>query len=39
MYEKIEAELKGVQQVLYSNCAMSTAPPSSEGTELGDELS
>jgi hypothetical protein len=34
MYERIEAELKGVQQALYSSRAVSTAPPSSEGTEL-----
>jgi hypothetical protein len=37
MYEIIEAELKGVQQALHSNCAVSTAPPSSKGTYLGDE--
>jgi DNA anti-recombination protein RmuC len=29
--------MKGVQQALYSSHAVSTAPPSSEGTELGDE--
>jgi hypothetical protein len=37
MYEIIEADMKGVQQALHSRHAMSTAPPSSEGTELGDE--
>jgi hypothetical protein len=30
--------LKGVQQVVYSSRVVSTAPSSSEGTELGDEL-
>jgi hypothetical protein len=37
MYERIEADLKGVQKSLHSICAMSIAPPSPEGTELGDE--
>jgi hypothetical protein len=37
MYERIEEELKGVQQALYSSCAVSIAPLSSEGTELGDD--
>jgi len=37
MYDRIKAELKGVQQALYSSRAVSTAPPSSEGIELGDE--
>jgi hypothetical protein len=37
MYDRIEAELKGVQQALYSSRTVSTAPPSSEGIELGDE--
>jgi hypothetical protein len=37
MYERIEVEMKGVQQALYSSRAVSTVPPSSEGTELGDE--
>jgi hypothetical protein len=27
MYDRIEAELRGVQQALYSSCAVSTAPP------------
>jgi hypothetical protein len=37
MYEKIEAELKGIQQSLYSSRMVSTAPSSSKGTELGDD--
>jgi hypothetical protein len=37
MYERIVTYLKGVQKSLYSNHAVSTAPPSSEGEELGDE--
>ena len=37
MYEKIEVELKGVQQALYSSHVVSTTPSSSEGIELGDE--
>jgi hypothetical protein len=37
MFDKIEAELKGVQQALYSSCAVSTAPTPTKGTELGDE--
>jgi hypothetical protein len=37
MYERIEAELKGVQKFVYSSCAVSIVPPSSEVTELGDE--
>jgi hypothetical protein len=37
VYERIEAELKGVQQALYSSRVVSTAPPSSKGTELRDE--
>jgi hypothetical protein len=37
MYDWIEAELKGVQQALYSSYKVSTLPPSSEGIELGDE--
>jgi hypothetical protein len=37
MYERIEAELKGVHQALYSSCVVSTTPPSSEGIDLGDE--
>jgi hypothetical protein len=37
MYEIIEAELKGVQQALHSSHTVSTTPPSSEGTVLGDK--
>jgi hypothetical protein len=37
MYDRIKTELKGVQQALYSSRAVSTAPPSSEETKLGDE--
>jgi hypothetical protein len=37
MYDWIEEELKGVHQTLYSSRTVSTAPPSSEGIELGDE--
>jgi hypothetical protein len=37
MFERIEAELKGVQQALYSSRAVSTTPPPTEGAELGDE--
>jgi uncharacterized protein YbbK (DUF523 family) len=37
MYDRIEAELKGVQQALYSSHAVSTMPSSSEGIEVGDE--
>jgi hypothetical protein len=37
MYEKNEAELRGVQQALHSSRAVSTTLPPSEETELGDE--
>jgi hypothetical protein len=37
MYDLIEAELKGLQQALYSSRVVSNVSPSSEGTELGDE--
>jgi hypothetical protein len=37
MYDRIAADLKGVHQSLYSIRAVSTAPPSLEGIELGDE--
>jgi hypothetical protein len=37
MYDRIEEELKGVQQSLYSSHGVSTMPLSSEGIELGDE--
>jgi hypothetical protein len=37
MYERIEVEMRGVQQALYSSCTISTVPFPSEETELGDE--
>jgi hypothetical protein len=37
MYDKIEVEMKGVQQALYSSRVVSTASFSSEDIELGDE--
>jgi hypothetical protein len=37
MYDRIEVELRGVQQALQSSHAVSTAPPPSEAPELGDE--
>jgi ornithine cyclodeaminase/alanine dehydrogenase-like protein (mu-crystallin family) len=37
MYDRIEVELRGVQQALQSSRAVSTATPSSEAPELGDE--
>lgn len=37
MYDSIEVELKGVQHDLYSSRAVSTAPLSSGGIEVGDE--
>jgi hypothetical protein len=37
MYDRIEVELRGVQQALQSSRAVSTAPPPSEEPELGDE--
>jgi hypothetical protein len=37
MFDRIEVDLKGVQQALYSSCPVSTAPSSSEGIEVGDE--
>jgi hypothetical protein len=36
MYDRIEVELKGVQQALQSSCVVSTAPLPSEEPELGD---
>ena len=38
MYDRIETELRGVQQALQSSCAASIAPSPSDETELGDEL-
>jgi hypothetical protein len=37
MYDRIEVELRGVQQALYSSRTVSTTPPPSEEPELGDE--
>jgi hypothetical protein len=37
MYERIEAELKGVQHALYSSCAVFVALLSSGGIEVRDE--
>jgi hypothetical protein len=37
MYDRIEVELKGVQQDLYSSRAMSIVSLSSRGIELGDD--
>jgi len=39
MYEKIEVELKGVQQEIQSSGAVSTMPPPSKEPELEDEPS
>ena len=37
MYDRIEAELRGVQQALYLSCAVSSTPLPSEEPKLGDE--
>jgi hypothetical protein len=37
LYERIEKELKDIQQAIYSSCAVPTAPSSSKIVELGDE--
>jgi hypothetical protein len=37
MYDRIEAELKWVNQALYSSRTVSTMPSSSESIEVGDE--
>jgi hypothetical protein len=37
MYDRIESELRGVQQALYSSHAVSIAPLPSDEIELGDE--
>ena len=37
MYDRIETELRGVQQALHSSRAVSIVPPPSEEPELGDE--
>jgi len=38
MYERIEVEMRGLEQALNSSHTMSTAPSSSKAIELGDEL-
>jgi hypothetical protein len=37
MYDRIEKELKDIQQAIQSSHAVSTAPPSTENVELGDD--
>jgi hypothetical protein len=37
MFDRIEAELKGVQQALYLSLVVSTAPLSTRDIEVGDE--
>jgi hypothetical protein len=37
MYDKIETEMRGVQQALHSSRAVSTAPPPLKEPKLGDE--
>jgi hypothetical protein len=37
MYDRIEAELRGVHQALYSSRIVSTAPSPLEESKLGDE--
>jgi len=37
MYDRIEAELKGVQQALYSSCTVSTVSLLSRDIEVGYE--
>jgi hypothetical protein len=37
LYERIEKELKDIQQAIYSSHAVPTVPSSSEIAELGDE--
>jgi hypothetical protein len=37
MYDRIDVELRGVQQALQSSHAVSTTPPPSKAPELGDE--
>jgi hypothetical protein len=37
MYDRIAGDLKGVHKALYSIHAVSIAPPSLEGIELGDD--
>jgi hypothetical protein len=37
MYDRIETEMRGVQQAFHSSRRVSTVPPPSEEPELGDE--
>jgi hypothetical protein len=37
LYERIEKELKDIQQAIYLSHAVPTAPSSSKSAELGDE--
>jgi hypothetical protein len=37
MFDKIEADLQGVQQDLYSSCAVSTTPLSARDIEVEDD--
>jgi hypothetical protein len=37
LFERIEKEMKDIQQALQSSCAVSTVPSSAENIELGDE--
>jgi hypothetical protein len=37
MYERIEVEMRGVQQALHSSHTVSTASPPSEETKLEDD--
>jgi hypothetical protein len=37
MYDRIEKELKDIQQAIHSSRAVPTAPSSTESVELGDE--
>jgi hypothetical protein len=37
MYERVEKELKEMQQAIHSICTLPTTPSSSQVVELGDE--
>jgi hypothetical protein len=37
LYDRIEKEIKDIQQAIHSSCAVPTAPSLVEITELGDE--
>jgi hypothetical protein len=37
MYDRIEKELKDIQQAIHSSRAVPTVPSSTESVELGDE--